>query len=709
MQSPEKSVHALGLLALALAKRGFRIFPLVVGGRTPAISGWIAKATTNSGQILAWWRERNFNIGIATGPELRIANGAGPAKYLVVIDYDMKEGQEGQKWLDQHVFLGLCDTLTVKTPHGVHKYYLVDREVLISDSIPNSVSRIAKNVDVRGARGYVVGPGSIVDGVTYQWDDKFQSFGMMALPEEFAAAARTDVNVHSHAHDLPPIGELDTPAAIQRTKAYLINDAPEAIQGQGGDLTTYMVAARCKDLGVSEIECFDLMSRYWNEEKASPVWPLEELRTKVENAYHYGRSPPGAAAPENEFEFETTEDGPADSSTIPLVSAFPIDPSTIPPRDWIVPGLLLKRNVSLLVAPPGSGKSLLTLQIAIMIATGMDWGGWRTRKRCKVLVVNSEDDMDEMRRRLFATALEMGVEQASLEGRVFLAEAPESIVIARLRAGTRSVVRTPLVDKLVKTIKDNEIGCVVVDPFAETFEGDENSNSEVKWAGVLWREVSRRTDSALMLVHHSRKYADDMAGEADVTRGGGSLIGVARILCTLFTMTEAEAKTMGVPEEERTDYVRFDDAKANHSKRGAVKWFSKKTLTLENARDGVPGDEVGALSPWKPDLMEGITEVVLKDLIEQINAGVPNKHEKPSGSFFSPSASGRSNDRWVGYVLTKVLGCDDMRAKAILKDWTVKGWIETFKYVDPGQRRERDGVRCDAAKWPHDATSPKER
>lgn len=390
----------------------------------------------------------------------------------------------------------------------------------------------------------------------------------------------------------------------------------------------------------------------------------------------------------------------AQQETIPLQSAFPIDPATIPPRDWIVPGLLLKKNITLLVAPPGSGKSLLTLQIAIMVATGMSWGGWNPRKQCKVLVINSEDDIDEMRRRLFATAKEMGVDHQALAGRVFLAEAPESIVIAAVKSSTRTIVKTPLVEKLVKTIKDNEIGCVVVDPFAETFEGDENSNSEVKWAGVLWREVSRRTDSALALVHHSRKYADDMAGEADVTRGGGSLIGVARILCTLFTMTETEARAMGVPVDRRTDYVRFDDAKANHSKRGAVRWFVKKTIALGNARGTVPGDEVGALAPWKPDLMEGITEAVLADLIETINAGILTEHLKPSGSFFTASAVGRNNDRWVGTAIMKALGCEEGRAKAILKDWTAKGWIEVFEYVDPGQRKPRFGVRCNAANWP---------
>ena len=52
----------------------------------------------------------------------------------------------------------------------------------------------------------------------------------------------------------------------------------------------------------------------------------------------------------------------------------------------------------------------------------------------------------------------------------------------------------------------------IADPFAETFEGDENSNSEVKFVGILWREVARKTKAAMWLVHHTKKYAGSMAG-----------------------------------------------------------------------------------------------------------------------------------------------------------------------------------------------------
>ena len=59
---------------------------------------------------------------------------------------------------------------------------------------------------------------------------------------------------------------------------------------------------------------------------------------------------------------------------VKIAPAFPIDPLSIPPRDWVVKDLFLQKNTSMLVAPPGTGKSLLSLQWAIMIAAGQRLG-----------------------------------------------------------------------------------------------------------------------------------------------------------------------------------------------------------------------------------------------------------------------------------------------------------------------------------------------
>jgi hypothetical protein len=390
---------------------------------------------------------------------------------------------------------------------------------------------------------------------------------------------------------------------------------------------------------------------------------------------------------------------PRPAQSIAVLPAFPIDAATIPVRNWVVPALLLRGSVTVLVAPPGSGKSLLTLQMAIAIAAGIPWGGFTPRKREKVLIINAEDDLDEMRRRLVVAAAEMGVDQADLVGWLDLAKAPETIVICKIDSRSKAVVRMPLADDLIQTVADGGYGLVVADPFAETFVGDENSNSEVKWAGVLWREVARKAGVALWLVHHTKKYSGNMAGDADASRGGGAMIGIARVLVTLFNMTEEEATAMDIDPDNRTDYVRLDDGKANYSRKGNAKWFEKVTKPVGNATAFLPSDEVGVLVPWQPpDALAGITIADINAALDVVDRGLLDEHGKPTGRFWSPEPNARS--RWVGSLLMRELECSRPAALKLVNGWLKSGTLVTFNYFDNGVRKQRSGVKSDLTKRP---------
>jgi hypothetical protein len=55
--------------ALALAARGFHIFPCRPRDKRPATANGLKDATTDPDIIRAWWRQQpNNNIAIATGP-----------------------------------------------------------------------------------------------------------------------------------------------------------------------------------------------------------------------------------------------------------------------------------------------------------------------------------------------------------------------------------------------------------------------------------------------------------------------------------------------------------------------------------------------------------------------------------------------------------------------------------------------------------------
>ncbi|OKH99841.1 DNA primase [Streptomyces sp. CB02923] len=83
-----------------------------------------------------------------------------PPHHLIGIDLDTKHSADGltalQLLAGEHRFT-LPPTLTVHTPSGGRHLYLSGPP---SPSVPNSAGRLAPGIDIRGAGGYLVGPGS---------------------------------------------------------------------------------------------------------------------------------------------------------------------------------------------------------------------------------------------------------------------------------------------------------------------------------------------------------------------------------------------------------------------------------------------------------------------------------------------------------------------------------------------------------------------
>lgn len=392
---------------------------------------------------------------------------------------------------------------------------------------------------------------------------------------------------------------------------------------------------------------------------------------------------------------------PVSEDTISTVDAFDFDESKIPTRPWMIPGVMLRGYTHILVAPGGSGKSLFTLQLAIAMATGMQWGDWTPRRRFKTLIINVEDDLNEQRRRLAAARRVMQPDDDLLKGMIHLADDTMSIVVAKMDLHSKSVVATPLVAALRKFIIENQIDIVKVDPFAETFEGDENSNSEIKWAMKIWRdEIARPCNCAVYLVHHTVKHANGGAGDANIIRGGGAIVNSTRIAATLMPMTSDEAQALGIDPEMRNRYVRYDDAKSNQSlvsNRGH--WFEKISVELCNGTAFDLPDQVGALAPWTPpDAFDGITVASLKNAAELINRGLEDEKGQPTGEKFTLRKGGQSDRRWAGRVLVECLGIDAPRASKILRTWQANDMLKEVPYDDPVQRKSRNGVVIDMQK-----------
>jgi AAA domain len=253
-------------------------------------------------------------------------------------------------------------------------------------------------------------------------------------------------------------------------------------------------------------------------------------------------------------------------------------------------------NLTLKIAPPGVGKSTLGIEQAVAIVTGRPITGQEVHEQTKVWIYNNEDDAEELKRRLAAVLQHWDIPLDEVRGRLALnSGADRPLLVAKVdRAG--AVIRMPDVDACIEHIRAHQIGAFIVDPFVETHEVTENSNEQIKAVAVMFREIARAGNCAVMLVHHTAKppqgSSDGHAGNLNTSRGASALAGVARIVQTLFSMSARDAEQHGVDEDERHLFVRLDDAKANLGLiSGRASWFRRVGVTIAN------GDEVGVLVP----------------------------------------------------------------------------------------------------------------
>jgi hypothetical protein len=78
----------------------------------------------------------------------------------------------------------------------------------------------------------------------------------------------------------------------------------------------------------------------------------------------------------------------------------------------------------------------------------------------------------------------------------------------------------------------------------------------------------------------------------NTARGASALVGIARVVQTLFAMSDKDAERYDIASEERHLYLRLDDAKANLGLLNPnASWFRRIGVEIAN------GDEVGVLMP----------------------------------------------------------------------------------------------------------------
>lgn len=313
--------------AQELAARGFKVFPLKKNAKTPLNPGkFLSQATSNKATIdILWTKYPNANIGIATG------------EGLIVIDVDTLQhgGENGSESLKNYEIINgpLNDTFTVQTPTGGnHIYYVTNNEC-------KNATGLLPGVDIRGTGGYVVAPGSTINGKEY----KIVKDVPIAKPNYAVETLLKKCKTPKVETD--PFAELE--------KSYSNNLVQE------GNRTSYLVGqvGQLCD-GTKSINTIENMIRVLNEQNLEVPLTEDELVKEVFPAIkRFKKHEVKKVDPETSI----------DPSKINLVSVSDIEKEYV---EWLVPGYIPKGSITIIGGDGGLGKTSLWCNIASAISNG---------------------------------------------------------------------------------------------------------------------------------------------------------------------------------------------------------------------------------------------------------------------------------------------------------------------------------------------------
>jgi len=284
--APQKANPPLTPLngALEMAALGLPVFPLKAGTKDGHLSkSWKASATVDVGRIRA------------IGARFPGCNWGARCAGHLVLDIDTADGKPGEaSFLALELAHDLPRTRTHNSARGgSHVILSLPPGVEVS----NRDAPLGPGVNVRGAGGYVMCPGSTFDGKPYTVGD---AAPVALAPATLVELLRAPAAVKGVAL---PVEHEDNPAAVASAVSWL-ERRPPAVKGERGS-QVYKCAARLRDWGISRDTALQLVADYFGA-RANP--PLHDgdgehgCRHEVFSAYSHAQNSAGAHAITAQFD-----------------------------------------------------------------------------------------------------------------------------------------------------------------------------------------------------------------------------------------------------------------------------------------------------------------------------------------------------------------------------------------------------------------------
>jgi RecA-family ATPase len=171
----------------------------------------------------------------------------------------------------------------------------------------------------------------------------------------------------------------------------------------------------------------------------------------------------------------------------------------------------------------GTGKSLLSLQLACAVALGHQWIGFPVASG-RAMFVSAEDDVDELHRRVIDITRADAVTLANLDRLTIRSLAGEDALLAMLTGRTGALVPSPLFYELDRRIETEQPALVILDTLADLFPGNENDRAQARhFIGLLRGLAIRHACAVVVLAHPSLSGLNSGSGTSGSTGWNNSV------------------------------------------------------------------------------------------------------------------------------------------------------------------------------------------
>jgi hypothetical protein len=364
----------------------------------------------------------------------------------------------------------------------------------------------------------------------------------------------------------------------------------------------------------------------------------------------------------------------------PTPHPFP-DERTLAPWQWLYGRHLLRGKVSATTARGGVGKTSLSIGEALAMTAGKDLlgvVGGVPAEPSRVMLINLEDDRNSTDKRIAAAMKRHGLTATDIGDRLFVATRGEmGLVVARQARGAAVKREQEAIDDLVAFLVERKIDVLSVDPVIRTHGVNENDNEAISSVIGCFEEIAERAGCAISLWHHTRK-GNGQEVSIDSARGAGSFVDACRSVRLLETMSETEAKKLGLIGGY---YFREFSGKRTFAPPEAEStWYQLVGVDLENGGGEWFGDQIGVTVRWQHPGAEAV------DLsLESISA----IRERVAASRWREDVRA---GMWVGKAVAGALGLDAKEDKAringVIRELKARGVLKE----EPGRDEHRKPV-----------------